>query len=140
MRCPNLIKVGPSLFTTHFRKNDLKMSMRSDATQKNFSTKKDTNSKRLGSYKPPKRCGRENLIDKEMEGKASLLPDFFEFRSKFSRCSKVSSFTVPSNTLAERETREKAETAQRQSVKTCDMKIVIQTQQKKKKKLEQHAC
>ena len=43
--------------------------------------KKDTNSKRLGSYKPPKKCGRENLIDKEMEDKTSLLPDFFAFRS-----------------------------------------------------------
>ena len=69
--------------------------MRSDASPKNFSTKKKyTNSKRLGSYKPPKKCGRENLIDKEMEDKTSLLPDFFEFRSKFSRCSKLSSFTV----------------------------------------------
>ena len=29
-----------------------------------------------------------------MEDKTSLLPDFFEFRSKFSRCSKLSSFTV----------------------------------------------
>ena len=68
--------------------------MRSDATPKNFSTKKDTNSKQLGSYKPPKKCGRENFIDKEMEDKTSLLRDFFEFRSKFSRCSKLSSFAV----------------------------------------------
>ena len=40
---------------------------------------------------------------------------------------------VPSNTLIERETQEKEETTQRQSVKTCDMKIVVHTHQKKKK-------
>ena len=38
---------------------------------------------------------------------------------------------VPSNTLIERETQEKEETTQRQSVKTCDMKIVVHTHKKK---------
>ena len=42
---------------------------------------------------------------------------------------------VPSNTLIERETQEKGQTTQRQSVKTCDMKIIVHTQ----KKQEQHA-
>ena len=39
---------------------------------------------------------------------------------------------VPSNTFTERETQEKEETTQRQSVKTCDMKIVVHTHKKKK--------
>ena len=43
---------------------------------------------------------------------------------------------VLSNTFTERETQEKEETTQRQSVKTCDMKIVVHTH---KKKQEQHA-
>ena len=42
---------------------------------------------------------------------------------------------VLSNTFTERETQEKEETTQRQSAKTCDMKIVIHT----KKKQEQYA-
>ena len=39
---------------------------------------------------------------------------------------------VPSNTFTERKTQEKEETTQRQSVKTCDMKIVIHTHKKNK--------
>ena len=39
---------------------------------------------------------------------------------------------VPSNTFTERETQEKEETTQRQSVKTCDMKIVVHTHKKNK--------
>ena len=38
---------------------------------------------------------------------------------------------VPSNTFTERETQEKEETTQRQSVKTGDMKIVIHTKKNK---------
>ena len=41
---------------------------------------------------------------------------------------------VPSNTFTERETQENEETTQRQSVKTCDMKIVIHIQKKNNKK------
>ena len=41
---------------------------------------------------------------------------------------------VPSNTFTERETQEKEETTQRQSVKTCDMKIVVHTHTNKKYK------
>ena len=41
---------------------------------------------------------------------------------------------VPSNTSIERETQEKEETTQRQSVETCDMKIVVHTHTQKKKK------
>ena len=38
---------------------------------------------------------------------------------------------VPSNTFTERETQEKEERTQQQSVETCDMKIVIQGDPKK---------
>ena len=62
---------------------------------------------------------RKKSREKKNENKESIKLFILEKKKK-----------VPSNTFTERETQEKEETTQRQSVKTCDMKIVVHAQKK----------
>ena len=46
----------------------------------------------IGSYKSPKKCGRENLIDKEMEGYNKFVSGFFSISLKVFPLFKVEQF------------------------------------------------